>query len=667
MQPAHLDFETRSELDLPKVGLARYVTHPSTAAWCASYRFGKGPVLRWRIGEPPPFDLLAHVAEGGEVWAHNAPFEYAIWHMLGWPTFPLEQLHCTMAAAYAMALPGTLEDAAMALGLPVQKDKEGRALMLRMARPRSLNPTVWWDDAERLERLQQYCDTDVLVESALHERVLPLSPTERRVWLMDQRINMRGFAVDLTTAAAGSKIADVLAERYDAQLSELTGGAATAITAVGAIKKWAAEAWPEGWTGEGDKRVHRCESLDKAAIVDLLARTDVPDTVRKVLALRQEAGLTSLSKLDNMRQRAHSGRIHGSFQYHGAGTGRWAGRGLQPHNFVRDMPTPERVEQILQHVRDGDADSIDMWFGPPASMVARCMRAFIVPAPGSVLVGGDYSGIEGRGTAWVAKEQWKLDAFVASDNKTGPGIYELAYAKAFNVPVESVKNPSNERQIGKVMELAFGYEGGKGAWHTMGKAYGVRSTDEQADEYKRGWRSAHPKIVAKWKELKNAAIAACRSPGQTIECWPVKFKVVGSFLWCLLPSGRALCYPYPKLLPGEYGDAVTYMTVPNPAKPEKIIKDAANHSGWARVSTYGGMLMENIVQAICRDILAEAMLRCEAAGFSLVLHVHDEAVAEESTDRSEEMTQLMRIVPTWATGFPIKIKCSAVSRYGYGK
>ncbi len=650
MTDAHLDFETRSALDLKKVGLARYVSHPTTAAWCASYAFDDGPIQRWRIGQPPPADLIAHVASGGALWAHNAQFEYAVWHMLGWPAFPLEQLYCTMAAAYAMALPGNLDDAALALGLAHRKDHEGRALMLRMARPRKVDPLTWWDDQERLDRLQDYCDQDVRVERALHGRLVPLSPNERRVYLLDQRINLRGFAVDLVTARAGTAMADVLAQRYDETLAKLTGGACTAVSAVGALKKWLAEVWQP------------CDSLDKAAIVDLLARDDLPDTVRKALMIRQEAGLTSLSKLTNMQEREHRGRIHYSTQYHGAGTGRWAGRGIQPHNFVRDMPTPDRVEQILQHVRDGNADAIDVFFGPPASMVSRCMRAFIVPEQDRVLVGGDYSGIESRGVAWVSKEEWKLEAFREFDAGRGFDNYVHFAAKVFGIPPEQV-TPAQRQKPGKTGELAFGYQGGVGA----ARNFGAKEPVAVIEEWKRAWRTSHPRTVAKWKELNNAAITACLSPGNVVDCWPVKFRVVGSFLWCLLPSGRALCYPYPKLLPGEYGDIVTYMTVPNPAKPEKVIADAANHSGWARIGTYGGMLMENIVQAISRDILAEAMLRCEAAGFKIVLHVHDEAVAEEASDRATEMTTLMRTIPAWATGFPIKIKCSAASRYGFGK
>lgn len=666
----YLDFETRSALDLREVGLHNYARHPTTDVWCVSWALGdEEPGICSRFdGEDPSKaqDARLHVASGAPVVAHNAPFELAIWNNIlvpryGWPELKPEQTYCTMAAAYAMGLPGGLEDAAMAMGLRTLKDKEGRALMLRMARPRKVNPDgglVWWDDPDKLARLYAYCQQDVRVERELHKRLVALSEKERRVWLLDYRINQRGVAFDRQSAESAVEMAEKLKMDYDLQMRDATNGAAQTCGALIPMKEWLGE---NGCPVEG---------LAKPDVVELLTRADLSPNVRRVLTLRQEAAKASTAKLAPMLHVAgEDDRLRGLFQYHGAATGRWAGRKVQPHNLPRDVPPTDTVERILEHVRNGEHDRIYLVYGSPMTALSRCLRGFFVPASGKVLVGGDYSAIEGRGTAWLAGEEWKLKAFRAADAGAGPGIYELTAGKILGIPPAQVD--SKQRQAyGKVPELALGYQGGVGAFQTMATTYGVQITDEEADKIKNAWRKEHPRTRATWYELQDAAISAVRSPGDTFEAGHparrVKFKKVGSFLWCLLPSGRALCYPYPKLLPGRYGDQLTYMAVPSPddKKKGKIIHDPGNAPNWARVGTYGGSLLENVVQAVCRDLLAEAMLRLDAAGFSVVLHVHDEIVCEEGADRSVDMSRIMNEVPVWAKDFPVSVKCEATTRYG---
>lgn len=316
--------------------------------------------------------------------------------------------------------------------------------------------------------------------------------------------------------------------------------------------------------------------------------------------------------------------------------------------------------------------AIDMIYGPPMDVLSRCMRGFFIPKQGCKLVVGDFTNVEGRGVAWFSGEDWKIKAFQAADMKTGPGIYELAYAKSFDVPVESVKNPSFERQVGKVMELAFGYQGGVGAFTTMGETLGVKVGALQANSFKEAWRSAHPRVVGTWKTLEKAAIAAVRAPEQVFEAgYPgrqAKFKVAGSFLWCLLPSGRAICYPYPKLLPGHYGDQLTYMARIGQGDKVGIVADPKNSSNWARVSTYGGSLMENVVQGFCRDLLVDCVL-IPFHNF-VVMHVHDEGVLEIPEKKAEQTRQdlerSMRTPPPWAAGFPLWADVSVMGRYGKG-
>lgn len=667
----HIDFETRSVADLKVVGLHNYARHPSTDVWCMAWAIGEDDPRVWT---PRAHDPLQHVAEGGTVYAHNAPFELEIWNQImvpryGWPALKPEQTFCTMAQCYAMGLPGALEDAALALGLHVLKDAEGRNLMLRMARPRSMNPDgtpVWWDDADKVARLHAYCQQDVRVERELHKRLMPLSAKERQVWLLDYRINQRGVQIDIESAKAAIALADAMKVSYDEQMAAMTGGAATTCTALGPIKEWLAERGvPEA-----------CDGLDKQTVADMLARDDLAPEVRTVLTLRQEAGKASNAKFNVMVSRAgDDGRLRQMYQYHGAATGRWAGRAVQTHNLPRDMPPAEAVEKILHLVRAGDHDAIDAVYGPPLSMVSRCLRSFFVAPKGKVLVSGDFANIEGRGQAWFAGEQWKLDAFVAADNKTGPGIYELAYSRMFNVPVESVKNPSEERQVGKVSELAFGYQGGVGSFHVMAKTYGVKVPDVKANQFKEAWRAAHPRIKATWNQIQSAAVNAVRHPGESYACgFPgrqARFKVVGSFLWLLLPSGRAICYPYPKLLEGDYGPELTYMTVPSQddKRKGKLIHDPKNTSNWARVGTYGGSLFNNIIQGFSRDLLVDCCLMpLDQAGAVIVLHTHDDGNIEVSAEKAararDAMEKMMRTPPAWAKGLPLFAKPAIMERYG---
>jgi DNA polymerase len=585
----------------------------------------------------------------------------------GWPELKPEQTYCTMAMAYAMGLPGNLEDAALAMGLQILKDAEGRGLMLRMCRPRSNKngKLVWWDEPDKLARLYAYCQQDVRVERELHKRLMPLSAKERKVWLLDYKINQRGVQVDIESAKAAISLAETVKEQCNAELAEVTNGAATTVTALAPLKEWLAE-----------RGCHEAlVGLAKQDVADLLDRDDLTDEVRRALTLRQEAGKASNAKFNVMANQAgEDGRLRNMYQYHGAATGRWAGRAVQTHNLPRDMPKAEAVERILELVRAGEHDAIDAIYGPPLTMISKCLRSFFVAPPGKRLISGDFANVEGRGQAWFAGEQWKLDAFRKADAKQGPGIYELTYAKSFNVPVESVKNPSEERQVGKVMELAFGYQGGVGSFRVMAKTYGVKVTDEKADEFKEAWRAAHPKIKNAWYDIQRAAISAVRSPGDSYVCGhpgrQAKFKVVGSFLWCLLPSGRAICFPYPKLLEGEFGPQLTYMTVPSQEdrRKGKVIADPKNSSNWARVGTYGGSLFNNIVQGFCRDILADTMLALDDKGATIVLHTHDDVNLEVDAAKAERarelMQQVMRTPPAWAAGFPLYAECGIMERYG---
>lgn len=332
---AHLDLETRSPLDLTKVGVYRYVEDPDTSIWLFSYRFDAGPIQRWRPGERAPDALLEHIASGGRVVAHNANFERQIWNAVvrrlagceGWPRLNIAQCDCTMSRALAVHLPANLEELAGVLGLPEQKDKEGRRLMLQMAKPRKRNGTfVWWDEPEKIERLADYCDQDVLTECAVDAKLPPLSADERDLWELDQRINDRGFALDVESIHRCLAVLEVAQERANARMAELTGGYVKKITEATRMVEWL--------KGRGVPAT----SIAKAEQSELLSWTDTigDETATEVIRLRAEAGRSSTAKFKTMLLIVCAdGRARGQLSYHRASTGRWGGELVQPHNLPR--------------------------------------------------------------------------------------------------------------------------------------------------------------------------------------------------------------------------------------------------------------------------------------------------------------------------------------------
>ena len=655
------DFETRSAVDLLVHGLARYSSHPSTDVNCYAVAVGDGDVKVWtrvdgRPPEEPPRDA--------EIVAHNAEFELAIWNNVmvrryGWAPLDPSRVTCTMARCYAMSLPGALENAAPALGLAVQKDNEGRLLMLKMCKPRA--DGSYLEDVASMKRLGEYCAQDVIVERQIFKRTFELSPAERQLWELNCVINLRGIPFDMPTVKGMVKLAGEEKLRLDAQMGKVTGDEVTAASNVGSLKEWAADYGVMS------------DSLAKEFLKELL-KADLPEPVTAALLIRQEAArLTSLAKLNRLLDQELLGRIRYAFAYHAATTGRFAGRGVQPHNFTRDLPDPQTVETVLKAVRDNDPGVIEL-FGPVITMMSRCMRALIYSNRG--LLAGDYSAIEGCGSAWLAGEEWKLAAYreCFADPRL-PDMYVRTAAKILHVKTPDVTR--DQRQAyGKVPELAFGYQGGIGAFHTMAKTYGVHLTDAEADRAKTEWRAEHPAFKDMWYDYQHFAIAACTAD-KPFETHRVAFRRRGSFLFAKLPSGRVLTYPYPEVRGDDYGPYLTYKTVPDPltwaiyqnAKKEgkpnttQLVEEEGENRKWARTRTYGGKLTENITQAVCRDILTEAMLRVEQGGMPVVMHVHDEIVSEGQPHSLEDFRNALLRMPVWAQGFPITAKCWAADRY----
>lgn len=652
-----LDFETRSGADLREYGADVHLSHPWAGVWCVGYAIDDGPIVCVSPNEAS--DVLEEIANGSaRIIAHNAQFEWQVWNTImvkyGVPPVPISRFVCTMATGYAMALPGSLDGMSAALGIKQGKDLAGGRLAVQMASPRSITngQPMWWNDAEKLERLQAYCAQDVRVEREVFTRLRPLPPEEQALWELDANINQRGIYIDAQAGAVAAEVVAVEQGVSSARLWSLTGGLVNGPSEVQKLKTWI--------EGQGVS----LSSLAKAEVVDVLATEGLPPQVVEALEIRQAFAKTSTAKIRRMLDgRSANGRVKGTLQYHGSGTGRWAGRRVQPHNLPRPMIEQADIEAILDYLAMHDAataaEYIKVFYGPPLVRIADCLRGLICAAPGNRLCAGDYSNIEGRALAWLAGEVWKIKAFADFDKGEGHDLYLLAASRIYKKPVETYTKKSPERQIGKVAELALGYQGGVGAFQTMAVGYGVKLPDHEADAIKVAWREAHPRIKQYWYDLEHAAVNAVGSPGVVTSTGPayarVSFKVKGSFLWCRLPSGRALCYPYPQLKeyesPWGVKQQLSYMSV-----------DALTHQ-WTRTETYGGKLAENITQATARDILAASMRTVEHAGWKIVFHVHDEIVTETKDGQLNDFLNLMRIPPPWAPGLPIAVEGWTGVRY----
>jgi len=665
----HIDFETFSKCDLKAEGLARYAADPSTGVHCMAFAFDDENVVGlWRpfpthIGGIITPAVTLHVKNGGLVYAHNAAFELAIWSNVmapryGWPPLKPEQCRCTMAMAYAMALPGALENAAPAVGIPQRKDAEGKRIMLQVCRPKA-DGTFWKyeDDPAKFEKLYAYCKQDVAVERALHSRLQELSPTEQKLWELDYKINQRGILVDLPNIDRALKLVESEKIRLDREMLKATGGVVGACSEVQLLVKWIRSQGVE------------LKGVAKSDLLDALSDADLPPKVRAVMKLRQEAAKTSTAKFLAMKNRAlPNGRVCGIHQFHGASTGRWAGRGVQTQNLARPRASskPKDIQAMIDMFEK--PQELNMFYGPVLDALSDCLRGMIVAPEGMDLVAGDFSSVEAGVLAWLAGEERVLDIF-----RTHGKIYEHAAAGIYHVAMDEVTK--SQRQIGKVAVLALGYGGGVGAFQSMAKNYGIKVKDAEAEEIKKAWRVAHPNIVQYWHDVEDAAIRALTT-GETTQAGDaprhVNFKKAGSFLWCKLPSGRVLCYPYPELrivtTPwGAEKEALTYMTVVDPARKLKILEDANASGSWKRISTYGGSLAENVTQAVARDLLRDAMFRLDDAGYPINMHVHDEAVVEipetAAPNELKKVEAIMAEVPTWAAGLPMAVEGWRARRY----
>jgi DNA polymerase bacteriophage-type len=651
----HRDLETRSRASLKRVGAQRYAAHPSTEVLCCAYAVDNDPVQLWRPGDPVPTEFV--IAAQNRNWivaAFNDSFEAAIENQIlspqyRWPIVPIEQHQCTQARCLAVGLPAQLSAVADALELSHRKDAGGERLMHQTSKPRHARKNedpegiYWFDDEERLDRLYSYCAQDVRVERELYNRMPPLSPAEEQLWQLSHEINVRGFHIDRTFAEAARKIAEAAAPEIDQQIAEITAGDVTTINQVAKLTAWLQD--------------HGCslQKLDKKVIERQLQEGDdeLAAPLRRVLELRLNGAQAAVKKISALLARAGADdRIRGGFGYHRAATGRWGGEGFQPQNLKR--PVVDDLDAAIAAVATGDYHHVRSLYSRPLAVVGDCSRAMICAAPGKLLIGADFSSIESRVLAWIAGEEWKLDSYRRFDATQDPRDepYSATACRIFRVPSGSYTKDSAERSVGKTCDLAFGYMGGINAWR---KFEPDRFTDDEVKQFNNEWRAAHPAIKRFWYDVDRAALTAVRERGRVVRCGLVAFKSAGAFLLLKLPSGRKISYPQPRAVGDEKRQHVVFAD--NAAGQ---FKDCRNGDG-----AYGGLWTENVVSGIARDLLAESMLRIEAAGYPIVLHVHDEVVAEvaENFGSLEEFTKVMTRRPAWAPDLPIAATAWTGKRY----
>jgi len=636
---------------LAAVGAAAYAEHSSTKILSLSYDKNL-----WLPGMPPPVDLFEHIAAGGLISAWNSQFEFYIWQCvcyrrMGWVQLPWWQLRDPMAAARAFCLPGALANAARVLGVSEQKNTDGKRLLAKFSKPPGSTDTA------DLMRLYEYNLQDVRAEAAVAAAIPQLTGDELQVWLVDQLINYRGIYIDSETLQNFIKIIETATLKYTEELRKITGGAINSASEVLKIRNWLAT------------QGVNLHSLTADAVSTAL-QGELPADARRVLEIRASLSASSVKKLYSIDRRLTSdGRLHGLLAYCGAErTGRFAGRGPQPQNLPNSGPDIKICECGRAYARglnncpwceaDEAFSDVSAWdlqaandcakaakvglarveqvFTDAFGAISGSLRGLFCAAPGADLICSDYSAIEAVILAELAGETWRQEVF-----RTHGKIYEMSASKITGIPFDEI-TPSI-RKIGKIAELASGYQGGVGAWRRFGADEYVGSDSDIAAAIKR-WRAESPAIVRFWYGIEDAAKNAIAAPGAAFSYRDIIFQTDKNraHLFCRLPSGRYLTYHEPALAQDTRGAKITY-------------KGWATIGGWITQDTYGGKLTENIVQATARDILCHALVELERAGYPVVLHVHDEIIAEvaENTGAIEEFEKIMSQMPPWAAGWPI--------------
>ena len=651
-----IDIETYSSTPLPRCGVYRYCDAPDFEILLFSYAFDDAPVetVDLACGESLPKEvLLALEAPNVLKVAYNAQFErVCLSKYLGHWLDP-HQWRCTMVMAASLTLPGRLADVAVALGTAEKKMEEGKDLIRYFSVP--CKPTKAnggrmrnrpSDAPEKWAVYKQYNTQDVETERAIRKALekYPLPEQEWAYYALDQQINDRGVRVDKQLVKNAIAADAVFAQAAYQRATELTG-----LENPGSVMQL------HGWLRERGVQLStllKKEVQRKLAEMDEDAQSDAQadEAAREMLRLRLEMSRSSIKKYEAMaRCVCKDGRIHGMFRFYGASrTGRFASQIVNLQNLRRnDMEDLALARSLL---REGRAEELSMLYASAADVLSELVRTALIARKGCRFIVADFSAIEARVLAWLAGEEWRLKVF-----EEGGDIYCASASQMFHVPVEKHGVNGHLRQKGKISELALGYGGSIGALQAMGSRE-MNIPDEELKPLVDGWRKANPRIVQFWRSVGDAAMKAVRER-TTVRAGKVTFCCKDGVLFAKLPSGRTLAYIAPRLETGRFGSAViTYQSYDKTEKAADEEEEAPVTRRWQREETYGPKIVENLTQAIARDLLCAAMMNLEAAGYRICMHIHDEAVIEMPIGQGslEDACRLMAIAPDWAEGLPLR-------------
>jgi len=686
----YLDTETYSATPI-KHGTYRYASE--CECMIVTYALGDAaPVNVWDVttGEPMPDDLAWVLDDPDElVTAHNSMFDRNVLRYALKRDIPIPRWRDTMVKALVHGLPGGLDVLCDILKLPTDMAKigDGRRLIHLFCKPRPaggvLRRATRETHPQEWQKFLDYAASDISAMRAI-DRKLPkwnYRGSELALWHLDQRINDRGICVDVDFASAAIAAVEAEQKRLKHETRKITRGIVGSATQRDALLTHIIEAYGI-----------ELPDLQMATLERRMQDPDLPPELHELLAIRLQASSTSTGKYAALLRGAQpDGRLRGTLQFSGASrTRRWAGRTFQPHNLPRPDLSKEDIVFGIEAITAGAADIV---LDDVMDVARNAIRGAIIAPPKSKLVIADLANIEGRLGAWVAGEEWKLQAFRDYDADTGPDLYKLAYAKSFNIDPDKVTD--GQRQIGKVQELMYLYAGGVGASVTGAATYGVdldelaatagpqipedvrieaegmwawchdadhrvrlrfacglpKETFVVCDSLKRLWRRKHPMIVSLWKDLEESTRQTIEHPGNTVECRMFKLRRDGAWLRLRLPSGNFLCYPSPQV---AQDGGISYMGMNQYTRT------------WSRIRTYGGKMLENICQGLAGDVLKAAMPDMEAAGYEIVLTVHDEAVTETPDDPKfshDELAGIMSRPREWTVGLPLAASGFETRRY----
>ncbi|ADL50531.1 DNA polymerase [Clostridium cellulovorans] len=633
MQTLSIDIETFSDVDLIKSGVYAYTASPNFEILLFAYAFDSDEVkiIDFASGEELPAEIIeALLNENIIKSAFNAQFERICLSRHLNKKLTANAWQCTAVQAATLGFPLSLDGVAQVLGLTEQKMKEGKELIRYFSipcKPTRVNEgrtrNLPQHSSEKWNDFKKYCIRDVEVERAIRKKLsrYPISENEQRNYILDHEINDRGVFVDLDLVARAMECDRLHKEDTFTEAQRLTG--LDNPNSVAQLKQWLIENGVE------------VDSLSKKAVSDLAKEAD--GEVERLLNLRLQLAKTSIKKYEAIeRAVCPDKRVRGLLQFYGANrTGRWAGRLVQvqnlPQNHLKDLTLARNL------VKSGDFDTLALLFESVPHVLSELIRTAFIPKSNHRFIVADFSAIEARVIAWLAGEKWRMDVFA-----THGKIYEASASQMFKVPIEEITKTSALRQKGKISELALGYGGSVGALTAMG-ALDMGVAEDELQGLVTAWRQANPNITKLWWDIDKAAIKAVKKK-TTVMVGKIKLQYESGIMFITLPSGRRLSYIKPRIEPNKFErDAVTYEGIGATKK-------------WERIETYGPKLVENIVQAIARDLLAEAMLRVAENGYEIVMHIHDEIVIEAPLNFGslKDVCEVMAIAPTWAESLPLR-------------